>query len=155
MTPAIRAAKRAKITYTLHEYSHDPQAASYGTEAAEKLNLPAQQVFKTLVVQIGDRELAVAVVPVSGQLDLKAMAREMQVKKVKMAEASQVEKTTGYVLGGVSPLGQKKVLPTVIDQSAEVFPTIHVSGGKRGLEIELAPGDLVRLTKGRLAMISK
>ena len=155
MTPAIKAAKQAKITYTVHEYSHDSQAASYGIEAAEKLQLPPQKVFKTLVVEMGGKDLAVAVVPVSGQLDLKAMARTMQVKKVKMAEASLVEKTTGYVLGGVSPLGQKKTLPTVVDRSAENFATIHVSAGRRGLEIELSPQDLVRLTRAHLAGIGK
>lgn len=154
MTPAVAQAKKAKIAYQLHEYDHDPSAESYGGEAAEKLGLAPEQVFKTLVADCGG-ELVVAVVPVSRMLDLKGLARAMGAKKAAMAEVKRVEKTTGYVVGGVSPLGQKKRLRTVIDATAQNFETIHVSAGKRGLEIELAPEDLAGLTKGGFAAIAR
>ncbi|NJB66362.1 Cys-tRNA(Pro)/Cys-tRNA(Cys) deacylase [Desulfobaculum xiamenense] len=145
MTPAIDVAKKAKVHYEIHEYTHDPSADSFGGEAAEKLGVEAERVFKTLVVAF-DGKLAVAVVPVTGQLDLKACAKALGTKKAAMADGKVVEKTTGYVLGGVSPLGQKKRLPTVIDESATEYETIFVSGGRRGLDIELAPADLAALT---------
>ena len=154
MTPAINQAKKAKIPYTVHEYDHDPSAPSYGEEAAERLGLEPEQVFKTLVADCGG-ELVVAVVPVSGMLDLKALARLTGAKKAAMAEVKLVEKTTGYVVGGVSPLGQKKRLKTVIDESAQGFGTIHVSAGRRGLEIELAPGDLAKLTGGVFGAVAR
>ena len=154
MTPAINQAKKAKIPFTVHEYDHDPSAASYGEEAAERLGLPPEQVFKTLVADCGG-ELVVAVVPVSGKLDLKALAKLTGAKKAAMAEVKLVEKTTGYVVGGVSPLGQKKRLKTVIDESAQGFETIHVSAGRRGLEIELAPGDLAKLTGGVFGAVAR
>lgn len=145
MTPAIKIAKQRKIAFTVHEYDHDPTCESYGAEAAEKLGVPAQRVFKTLVVDIGG-ELVVAVIPVDAMLSLKCIAKAAGAKKAVMADKMLVERGTGYVLGGVSPLGQKKRLRTFIDASALSHPTIHVSAGRRGLEIELAPADLARLT---------
>lgn len=145
MTPAINAAKKARIKYNVHEYAHDPAAQSYGLEAAEKLGLEPERVFKTLVAGNG-KDMAVAILPVSKQLDLKLLAKALGVKKIAMAEIAAVERTTGYVVGGVSPLGQKKRLTTVIDATAQTHATMFVSAGRRGLEIELAPQDLARLT---------
>ena len=147
-TPAIVAAERAGIAFTVHEYAHDPKAASYGLEAAEKLGVDSARVFKTLVADV-DGALTVAIVPVLAQLDLKALG-----KRVTMADPKLAEKTTGYVAGGISPFGQRKQLPTVIDESALAFETIHVSAGRRGLEIELAPADLLRVTGGRALPIA-
>ncbi len=157
MTPAINAAKRAKVTYNIHEYEHDPSAASYGEEAAEAMGLEYGRVFKTLLVEInGDnRKLAVAVVPVSGQLDLKAMATALKAKKVAMAKPDDAERATGYVVGGISPLGQKKRLPMVLDASASGYDTIYMSAGRRGLEIELAPADMMKLTGATQAPIGR
>lgn len=157
MTPAINAAKRAKVTYNIHEYEHDPSAASYGEEAAEAMGLEYGRVFKTLLVEInGDnRKLAVAVVPVSGQLDLKAMATALKAKKVAMAKPDDAERATGYVVGGISPLGQKKRLPMVLDASASGYDTIYMSAGRRGLEIELAPADMMKLTGAIQAPIGR
>ncbi|MEW8316904.1 MAG: Cys-tRNA(Pro) deacylase [Candidatus Thiodiazotropha sp.] len=155
MTPAINAAKKAGIEFRTHSYEHDSKHPSYGMEAAEKLGIPPQRVFKTLVVSLDGRELAVAVVPVSTQLDLKAFARAAKAKKAAMADAGQVERTTGYVVGGVSPLGQKKRLLTLIDRSAAELPTLFVSAGRRGLEIELVAEDLARLLDARFTAIAK
>jgi Cys-tRNA(Pro)/Cys-tRNA(Cys) deacylase len=146
MTPAINAAKKAKIAYSVHQYDHDPAAASYGKEAAEKLGQDEARVFKTLVVELDGGSLAVAVISVAATLNLKLMAKAAGVKKAAMADKGDVARATGYVLGGVSPLGQKKRLATFIDVSAAAFPTIYVSAGRRGLEIELRPDDLARLT---------
>jgi Cys-tRNA(Pro)/Cys-tRNA(Cys) deacylase len=146
MTPAINSAKKAKIPYTVHSYDHDPTATSYGEEAAQKLGLDPQRVFKTLVAQTDDQALVVAVVPVATTLNLKQLARAMGAKRAEMADKAAVERVTGYVIGGVSPLGQKRRLTTVIDSSAEHFPTIFVSAGKRGLDLELRPADLAKLT---------
>jgi Cys-tRNA(Pro)/Cys-tRNA(Cys) deacylase len=141
-TPATRAADQAGITYTLHEYDHDPRAASFAGEAAEVLGLDPRRVFKTLVVTTGGPDdLAVAIVPATDQLDLKAVG-----KRAAMADTARAEKVTGYVAGGISPLGQRRRLPTFLDARAGEFPTIYVSAGRRGLEIELAPADLVALT---------
>ncbi|CAN0589614.1 unnamed protein product, partial [Ectocarpus sp. 12 AP-2014] len=129
MTPAINAARNASIDYTLHEYPHDPGSASYGHEAADKLGVAPDRVFKTLVVAIDGRELAVGVVPVSAMLNLKQIARAAHGKKAAMADKQHVQRSTGYVLGGVSPLGQKKPLKTFIDHSAEQFDTVFVSAG--------------------------
>ena len=147
-TQAIVAAERAGIVYSLHEYVHDPASRSYGLEAAEKLGVDAARVFKTLVADV-DGTLTVAIVPVEAQLDLKALG-----KRVTMADPKLAERTTGYVAGGISPLGQRKKLPTVLDESAFEFETIHVSAGRRGLEIELAPVDLLALTNGRARRIA-
>ena len=154
MTPAVRAAERAGVAFELLSYEHDPRAASYGREAAEALGLSAEAVFKTLVAKV-DGRLTVAVVPVAGHLDLKALAAAAGGKRAEMAEPAEVERVTGYVLGGVSPLGQRKLLPTWVDASALSLPCVHVSAGRRGLEIALAPADLLLLTRGRTAAIAR
>ena len=154
MTPAINAAKKAGIAYRIHEYEHDPGAASYGLEAAEKLGIPAERVFKSLVAEV-DGHLAVAIVPVAASLNLKALAAALGAKRAEMAEMAQAERSTGYVAGGISPLGQKKRLPTVLDDSATSFDAIFVSAGRRGLEIELRPEDLLAMTGGELAAIAR
>ncbi|WP_417547281.1 Cys-tRNA(Pro) deacylase [Marinobacter segnicrescens] len=153
MTPAVDLVRKEGIAHTLHEYAHDPKSESYGTEAAEKLGLDPDQVFKTLVAETDTGELVVAIVPVSGSLNLKQLAKAARAKKAAMADKQKVQRTTGYVLGGVSPLGQKKALRTVIDESARAFDSIHVSAGRRGLEIELAPADLADLTRASFAPI--
>ncbi|MEQ5836041.1 Cys-tRNA(Pro) deacylase [Marinobacter sp. NFXS9] len=155
MTPAIDQARKAGIAFEIQEYDHDPNAESYGEEAVVKLGLSPDQVFKTLVVKLDSGALAVGVVPVTGKLNLKQMAKAAGAKKATMAEARDVERVTGYVLGGVSPLGQKKRLKTVVDASAESLQTVHVSAGRRGLEIALAPADLVALTGGAFAPIAQ
>lgn len=153
MTPGINVAKQAKIAHTIHEYSHDPAAESYGLEAAEKMGVSANRVFKTLVVSLDGATLAVGVIPVSAMLNMKLIAKAAGAKRAEMAAKAEVERATGYVLGGVSPLGQKKRLKTYIDSSAERFPTIFVSAGRRGLEIELSPHDLRALSHGVFAEI--
>jgi Cys-tRNA(Pro)/Cys-tRNA(Cys) deacylase len=147
-TPATVAAERAGISFTVHEYAHDPKAPSYGLEAAEQLGVDPARVFKTLVADV-DGTLTVAIVPVAAQLDLKALG-----KRAALADTRVAERTTGYVAGGISPLGQRRRLPTVLDDSALAFETIHVSAGRRGLEVELAPADLLALTGGRTAAIA-
>lgn len=157
MTPAINLAKKKKIKHNVHQYHHDPSVENYGTEAVTVLGQNPQQVFKTLLFAMnGDpKKLGVAVVPVANMLDLKAVAKAAKAKKSEMAEPSIAEKTTGYIVGGISPLGQKKALPTFIDQSAQQFESIFVSAGRRGLEIELSPQDLAGLTRGQFAVIAK
>ena len=156
MTPAINLAIKEGISFDTHEYTHHSGNNAYGEEAAIALNTSPQQVYKTLLVALnGDnRQLAVAIVPVAGQLNLKAAASALKVKKLTMADPQQAQRSTGYLVGGISPLGQKKRLKTLLDDSAETFETIFVSAGKRGLEIELQPADLLRLTGGQLASIS-
>src|SRR5699024_7425022 len=146
MTPAINLAKKHKIAFTIHEYTHDPSNTSYGLEAVEKLGLQPEHVFKTLVAKLDSGDLVVAVIPVAERLNLKLLAKAAKAKKAHMAEPAEVERATGYVLGGVSPLGQKKRLKTFVHVAAESLDTLHVSAGRRGLEIELAPADLVQLT---------
>jgi Cys-tRNA(Pro)/Cys-tRNA(Cys) deacylase len=155
MTPAINLAKQRKISHQVHEYVHDPAAESYGLEAAEKMGVAEARVFKTLVVSLDDGKLAVGIVPVSSMLSMKLIAKAAGAKKAAMADKMLVERSTGYVLGGVSPLGQKKRLPTFIDDSAQGFATIFVSAGRRGLEIELAPNDLRALLDGAFAPLSQ
>ena len=155
MTPASKLLDKAGVVYTLHQYIHDPQAASYGSEAADKLGLDPRQVFKTLLTATETGELLVAVVPVGGTLDLKLLAKAARVKKVTMADPAAAQRSTGYLLGGISPLGQKKALRTFIDESAGNWPKVFVSGGRRGLEIELAPQDLVKHTRATLAAIGR
>ena len=148
MTPAITILKRKKVPFKLHEYQHNPNHPSFGLEAVEKLGLDARYVFKTLVCQLNDGNLAVAVIPVTSKLNLKLLAKAAGVKKCSMAEKSIVEKVTGYVLGGISPLGQKKQLTTFVDQTALPFPSLYVSAGRRGLEIEIKPDDLLKIVQG-------
>jgi len=157
MTPAVKAAQAAKIKYTLHEYVHDPDFGAYGPEAADALGVSPDQVFKTLVVSLdGSTDpLAVAILPVSTQLNLKAFAVSARTKQAAMADARDAERATGYVLGGISPLGQRRQLPTIVDGSAFKYRTIYVSAGKRGLQIELAPDDLIRLCRARTAEICR
>lgn len=139
MTPAITLLNTKGICHQVHEYEHDPSHQSYGEEAAQKLNVEPGRVFKTLVVKLNTGELAVAIIPVTHQLCLKQLAKALNTKKVEMAPTTEVARATGYVLGGVSPFGQKKRLRTIIHHSALEWATVFVSGGKRGLEIELAP----------------
>jgi Cys-tRNA(Pro)/Cys-tRNA(Cys) deacylase len=153
-TPATVALAAAGVSYALHPYEHDPAAASYGLEAAEALGVPPARVFKTLLTTVDDR-LTVAVVPVSAQLDLKALAAAVGGKRAQMADPAQAEKATGYVVGGISPLGQRKPLPTVVDITALDFTSVFVSAGRRGLDVELPPDDLVRLTAARTAPIAR
>lgn len=148
------ALARAGVQFTLHPYDHDPAAPSYGREAAEALGVTPERVFKTLVADV-DGTLTVAVVPVSGQLDLKALATAVGGKRAGMADPARAERTTGYVLGGISPLGQRKTLPTVVDATALGFPTVLVSAGRRGLDLELGVDDLVRLTRATVAPIGR
>lgn len=149
MTPAIKTAEKAKIDFSVHQYEHDSSVASFGLEASEKLGVSAATVFKTLVASLDNGELVVAIIPVDQKLNLKAVAKASKAKKAKMAEPLDVERSTGYVLGGVSPLGQKKRLKTLLDDSAKAQSTIYVSAGRRGLEIELQPSDLLSLTNGQ------
>ena len=151
-TPATAALAAAGVPFVLHPYTHDPSAASYGSEAAEALGIDPSRVFKTLMVEV-EGKLAVGIVPVSGTLDLKAFAAALGAKKAAMADPAAAQRRTGYVLGGISPLGQRLPSPTVLDSSAVGLQTLLVSGGKRGLDIELAPADLIRLTQAVTALI--
>jgi Cys-tRNA(Pro)/Cys-tRNA(Cys) deacylase len=151
-TTATAALERTKIPFTVHEYEHDPRAASYGREASEALGVAADRVFKTLIAAV-DGDLVAGVVPVEGQLDLKALALAVGGKRAVMAEVAAAERATGYVAGGISPVGQRKRLPVVVDSSALTFGTVFCSGGRRGLEIELAPADLVRAASATVASI--
>ncbi|WP_329398052.1 Cys-tRNA(Pro) deacylase [Streptomyces melanogenes] len=153
-TPATVALTAAGVPFTMHAYEHDPSSASYGEEAAAALGVSPDRVFKTLVADV-DGELTVAVVPVAGSLDLKALAAAVGGKRGAMADPVAAERTTGYVRGGISPLGQRRRLRTVLDASASSHATICVSAGRRGLEVELAPGDLVALTDAVLAPVAR
>ena len=159
-TRAIDQARRAGIEYRVHEYAHDARASlkeggrGYALEAVEALGIEAARVFKTIVVTV-DGRLGLAVVPADAEVDLKAVADALGGRKASIAPAAEAERATGYVLGGISPLGTRRPLPIVLDTSADSFPTIHVSAGRRGLEIELTAADLVRLTSGRLSPIAR
>ncbi|TDW94345.1 Cys-tRNA(Pro)/Cys-tRNA(Cys) deacylase [Kribbella pratensis] len=153
-TPATVALTKAKVEFTTHAYEHDPAAKSFGLEAAEALGLAPEQVFKTLLVEV-DGKLTVGVVPVDKQLDLKAIAAAAGGKKAVMADPAAAERTTGYVVGGISPIGQKRALPTVVDSTATDHPTVYVSGGRRGLDIGLSPADLITVTKATTAAIAR
>ena len=153
-TTATIALDRAKIPFTLHEYEHDPRSGSYGLEASEALGVPPERVFKTLVAAVDRGTLAVGVIPVHRHLDLKALAAAVGGKKAVMAEVAAAERATGYVAGGISPLGQRQRLPLVIDATAAEQPTVFCSAGRRGLEIELAPADLVAATSATVAAIA-
>lgn len=151
-TPAIALLVKKKVAHQVHEYDHDPRSGSFGQEATELLGLPAERVFKTLVAEV-DGSLTVGVVPVAGSLDLKALAAACKGKKARMADVVAAERATGYVAGGISPLGHRKRLPVVVDSSVNRFETIFCSGGRRGLEIEVAPADLIALAEATVADI--
>lgn len=155
MTPAINLLRKAGIAHQVLSYSHEPGAASYGLEAVDKLGLDARCVFKTLLAASEKNELLVAIVPVAGQLDLKALALAAGCKKCEMADQQAAQRATGYLLGGISPLGQKKRLRSFIDASAQALPVIHVSAGRRGLEVALAGHDLAGLINASWAPIGK
>jgi Cys-tRNA(Pro)/Cys-tRNA(Cys) deacylase len=153
-TPATTALTRAGVPFTEHAYEHDSAAESYGLEAAGVLGLDPEQVLKTLLVSVDDR-LVVGIVPVSGWLDLKAIAAAVGGKRARMADPADAERATGYVVGGISPVGQKKAHPTVLDASAMGYGTVYVSGGRRGLDLGLAPADLLRVTGATVAAIRR
>jgi len=153
-TTATAALERAGIAFTVHEYAHDPRHQAYGREASQALGVSPDRVFKTLIAEV-DGTLVAGVVPVDGQLDLKALAAASGGKKAAMAQVTAAERATGYVAGGISPVGQRRRLPVVIDSSAMSFATVFCSGGRRGLEIELAPADLVKASAATLAAISR
>ncbi len=146
MTPAVQALKKQKVAFTQHEYDHDPSCHNFGEEAATKLNLTPEEVFKTLLVT-DDKNVFVAIVPVTGKLNLKRAAAALKVKKLHMTEPKDAERLTGYIVGGISPIGQKKALVTVIDETALGFEKIYVSGGKRGFDIGLAAKDLAKVCR--------
>ena len=150
MTPACKVLKSNKIEFSIHEYEHDLNAKSFGLEAAEKLNLAVHEVFKTLLVT-DSKNYYVAVLPVAHQLSLKKIAAAVGAKKLQMADPKDAERLTGYLVGGISPIGQKKRLKTVIDQSAELLNKIYISGGKRGLDIGIKPQDLIRVLNAQFA----
>jgi Cys-tRNA(Pro)/Cys-tRNA(Cys) deacylase len=153
-TPATAALVTAGIPFTEHAYSHDPANRNFGDEAAAALGLDPEQVFKTLLVDV-DGSLVVAVVPVTGKLDLGALSAAMHGKRATMADPALAQRRTGYLVGGISPVGQKTSLPTVIDETVELFDSVFVSGGKRGFDIELAPADLIRITSAIVAAIAR
>jgi Cys-tRNA(Pro)/Cys-tRNA(Cys) deacylase len=155
MTPAVNAARKAKIVFRTHAYDHDPSVTAYGEEAAAKLGIDRERMFKTLVAALNDNEFVVALVAVAHQLDLKSLAEALEAKKSKMAGANDAQRATGYLLGAISPLGQKKKLRCVIDSHALAYETIFVSAGRRGLQIELSPADLAALVGGRFAPIAQ
>jgi len=153
-TPATVALTAAGIAFTPHAYDHDPKNTNFGLEAAEVLGLDPEQVFKTLLADV-DGRLVVAIVPVVGKLDLKALASAVGGKKAEMADPKLAEKRTGYIVGGISPIGQKTRHETVLDETAELYDTVFVSGGRRGFDIELAPADLLAVTGGVIAAIAR
>lgn len=155
MTPAIDLLRRQRIAHRVLEYRHEPGAASYGLEAVDKLGLDAASVFKTLLTATERGELLVAIVPVAGQLDLKALASAAGCKKCEMADREAAQRATGYLVGGISPLGQKKRLRMFVDASAMALAEMHISAGRRGLEVALAPADLVRLVSATIAPIGR
>jgi Cys-tRNA(Pro)/Cys-tRNA(Cys) deacylase len=154
MTPAINLLKKNKCDFKVHKYDHDPECTNFGEEAALKLGLDENQVYKTLLVELTPKELVVCVLPVANQLSLKDVASAFEVKKAVMANKDEAQKVTGYLLGGISPLGQKKLLRTLLDESVKKYKTIFLSGGKRGLDIEVKPNDLENLSKAKIYKIT-
>jgi Cys-tRNA(Pro)/Cys-tRNA(Cys) deacylase len=152
-TPATTLLTRQRVDHRVHPYQVDADTPNYGAVVADALGVAPERVFKTLVAEV-DGDLTVAVVPVTGEVDLKALAAAAGGKRAAMADRTIAEKTTGYVRGGISPLGQRRRLPTVVDESATAFPTIYVSAGRRGLQVELDPADLIRLTSAVVASIA-
>ena len=153
MTPAINLLKKHKCDFKIHKYEHDSSCINFGEEAVEKLDLDAKQVYKTLLVELTPKEFVVCIIPVANQLNLKEVADIFGVKKAQMANKDEAQKVTGYLLGGISPLGQKKLLKTVLDESIRDFKTVFVSGGKRGLDIEVFPKDLEVILKAKVGRI--
>jgi len=154
MTPAVKALEQAGVRFALRAYDHDPRATSYGLEAVQALGIDAYSVYKTLLAQVDGRDLVVAIVPVCATLNLKALAKAAGGKRAEMAKPTDAERATGYVVGGISPFGQKKRLRVVVDDSVGALDTVHVSGGRRGLEIAIAGADLIAATKGICAPIA-
>lgn len=154
MTPAIKLLEQSSVPFTLHPYDHDADAAGFGTEAAAKLGVDPQRLFKTLVVKTDAGDLVMALVPVAGYLDMKKLRDLLRVGKVDMADSKVAERATGYVVGGISPLAGRRKLPTVIDESVVLHDTVFVSAGRRGLQVELTPADLLRLTEAATAEIA-
>lgn len=155
MTPAVRLLEAQKIPFTLHQYQHDASAESFGEEAAAKLGVDAARVFKTLVAMLDETKMVAAIVPVAGRLDLKKLAAAAGAKRANLADPKLAEKATGFVVGGISPIGGRKVLPTFLDETAPSFETILVSAGLRGWQIEIKPGDLQLVSGARLAALSR
>ena len=154
MTPAVVALRKAGIEHVLHEYPHDPRSASFGLEAASALGVDPDRVFKTLLADL-DGQLVVGVVPVTSRLDLKALARALGGSRAAMADVALAERATGYVAGGISPFGQKRAHRTAVDETAELWETVYVSGGRRGLDVEVAPADLLEVTGATVADLSR
>jgi Cys-tRNA(Pro)/Cys-tRNA(Cys) deacylase len=154
LTPAVNALTAANVAFTVHEYGHDRHAESYGLEAAEKLDVEADRVFKTLLASL-DGRLVVGIVPVTALLDLKALARALGGSKAEMADVRAAERATGYVAGGISPFGQKREHPTAVDETVHLWDSVFVSGGRRGLDVEIAPADLVEVTGAIVADVSR
>lgn len=152
-TPATVALRAAGIPFTEHSYAHDPGTTNYGLEAASALRLDPERVFKTLLADV-DGALVVGIVPVTGKLDLKALAAAVGGKRAAMADPAAAQRRTGYMVGGISPIGQKSAHPTVLDETAELWDTVYVSGGRRGFDLELAPADLIRATGASVAAIA-
>lgn len=152
-TPALQLLQRSNVAHTLHPYEHADSGKAYGLEAAQALGVPPERMFKTLLADV-DGALVVGIVPVAGPLDLKALAKAVGGKRAAMADTADAERVTGYVVGGISPLGQRRRLPTVLDESAGTFATIYVSAGRRGLQVQLSPDDLGRLTNATIAPIA-
>lgn len=155
MTPAVRLLEAKSIAFQLHRYAHDPKAASFGEEAAAKLGVSPERMFKTLIAQVDGATLVMAILPVAARLDLKKLATAADGKKADLAEPKLAEKTTGYVVGGISPLGGRKALSTFLDDSAQRFDTLFISAGQRGLQIEISPADLQALTDAALISLTK
>lgn len=154
MTPAINELKKNKIAFTIHKYKHDPKIDNYGLEAANKLNVDANRVYKTLLAQLNTKELIVAIIPVNKSLNLKVVANYFEVKSAQMANKDEAQKVTGYLLGGISAFGQKKRLRTVLDVSSKEFETIYISGGKRGLDLQIKPLDIIEVLNSNYAEVS-